>query len=346
MDMLGYAALKEGGSALVRVPIPQVEPYQALVRMRACGVCNGTDSKILHHTFKLFDQYPTLLGHEGVGEVVRLGEKARHLRVGDLVLLPFVEGTLAGYSSGWGAYCEYAVVCDGESMREDGLTPPDSAAAQSVLPRDMDPVEATMIVTFREVLSSLPRFGISGGERVVVYGAGPVGLSFVKFLKRRGCTVISVEVTKEKADRAKAFGADYAIDSTQTEVVPFVRALFPDGVEAVIDAVGVNSLINQAMELIANHGKICSYGISPKLNMNIDWSRAPYNWSVNFVQFPEKAEEAAMHQEVMEMIAQGDLVPRDFISLVLPLQEIQTAFDLVEQRKTDLKTVIEFNEMA
>ena len=78
--MLGFAALKEGGAALVTLPIPEPAPYQALVRMRACGVCNGTDSKIVHHTFKLFDQYPTLLGHEGVGQVVRLGEKARRLR--------------------------------------------------------------------------------------------------------------------------------------------------------------------------------------------------------------------------------------------------------------------------
>ena len=342
MTMLGFAACKEGGTALVTVPIPEPGPYQALVRMKACGVCNGTDSKIIHHTFKLFDQYPTLLGHEGVGEVVRLGEKARTLRLGDRVLLPFIEGDLGGYSSGWGAYCEYAVVWDAQSMLADGLTPPDSAYAQSVLPPEMDPVDATMIVTFREVLSSLPRFGIQPGENVVVYGAGPVGLCFIKFLKRRGCTVISVDITDEKAQRAQAFGADWAINSTRTDVVSFVRERFPDGAQSVVDAVGVNALINQAMELIANHGKICSYGISPKLGMEIDWSRAPYNWSVNFVQFPEKTEEAAMHPEVMQMIAEGYLVPRDFISLVLPLNEIGTAFDLVEKKQTDLKTVIAF----
>ena len=329
--MLGFAALKEGGAALVTLPIPEPAPYQALVRMRACGVCNGTDSKIIHHTFKLFDQYPTLLGHEGVGQVVRLGEKARRLRVGDLVLLPFVEGELAGFSSGWGAYCEYAVVWDLKAMLEDGVTPP-----------DMDPVDATMIVTFREVLSSIPRFHIESGETVVVYGAGPVGLSFVKFLKHRGCTVVSVDISDEKVERAKRFGADYAVNSTAVDVVAFVRDLFPQGVQSVVDAVGVNALLNEAMGLLADHGKICSYGISPKLEMNLSWAPAPYNWSLTFVQFPEKKEEAAQHEEVMEMIRTGELVPRDFISLVLPQGEIATAFDLVEQKKTDLKTVIEF----
>ena len=77
MTMLGYAALREGGAALVTLPMPEPAPYQALVRMEACGVCNGTDSKIIHHTFKLFDRYPTLLGHEGVGRVVQRGTHAQ-----------------------------------------------------------------------------------------------------------------------------------------------------------------------------------------------------------------------------------------------------------------------------
>lgn len=343
MTMQGFAALADQTTALVTVPMPEIQPYQALVRMKACGVCNGTDSKIIHHTFKHFDQYPTLLGHEGVGEVIKLHEKAQNLNIGDLVLLPFVEGDLAQYSSGWGAYCEYAVVWDCESMLRDGVTPPDGAYAQSILPKGIDPVDATMIVTFREVLSSLPHFGIAGGETVVVFGAGPVGLCFIKFLKEINCTVISIDITDQKVERAKAFGADYVLNSASGDVVPFVRDLFPDGVQVVIDAVGVNALINQAMHLIANHGKICSYGISAKLDMNIDWSAAPYNWSVNFVQFPEKKEEAAMQDEVMRMIQSGSLVPRDFISLVLPLARIGEAFELVERRQTDLKTVIQFD---
>ena len=125
-----------------------------------------------------------------------------------------------------------------------------------------------------------------------------------------------------------------------------MRDLFPQGVQSVVDAVGVNALLNEAMGLIADHGKICSYGISPKLEMNLSWAPAPYNWSLTFVQFPEKKEEAAQHEEVMEMIRTGECLPRDFISLVLPQGEIATAFDLVEQKNTDPKTVIEFRASA
>ena len=229
-------------------------------------------------------------------------------------------------------------------MLEDGVTPPDSAYAQTLLPPDMDPVDATMIVTFREVLSSIPRFHIESGETVVVYGAGPVGLSFVKFLKRRGCTVVSVDISDEKVERAKRFGADYAVNSTAVDVVAFVRDLFPQGVQSVVDAVGVNALPQRRPWGLARRttARSAPTASPPKLEMNLSWAPAPYNWSLTFVQFPEKKEEAAQHEEVMEMIRTGELVPRDFISLVLPQGEIATAFDLVEQKKTDLKTVIEF----
>ena len=56
-----------------------------------------------------------MLGHEGVGEVVEVGSKVKGLKVGDKVLLPFVDPdpeNLPGLGSGWGALSEYAVVCD------------------------------------------------------------------------------------------------------------------------------------------------------------------------------------------------------------------------------------------
>ena len=77
----------------------------------------GTDIKLIHRTFKASPNRstPLLLGHEGVGEVVEAGSKVKGLKVGDKVLLPFVDPdpeNLPGLGSGWGALSEYAVVCD------------------------------------------------------------------------------------------------------------------------------------------------------------------------------------------------------------------------------------------
>ena len=103
-----------GALSVAKVPMPEYGEYQALVKTVSCGVCNGTDAKLIHGKFKFFDysrDYPLMLGHEGVGRVVEAGSKVTGYKVGDIVLLPFVD-PMAGYHSGWGAFSEYGVIND------------------------------------------------------------------------------------------------------------------------------------------------------------------------------------------------------------------------------------------
>lgn len=341
----------QGVLSVQEFPIPSYGPCQALVKMRSCGVCGGTDMKLIHHTFKDFDTYPAILGHEGVGEVVAIGEKVENLHKGDLVLLPFLEEKIGEYTPGWGAYSEYAVVGDAQAYIRCGMGPgtpqwSEGYLAQTVLSQKdhVDVVGAAMIITFREVLSAIRRFGLRPNQNIVVMGAGPVGLCFTRFLKLLGMkTVITTDVLDEKVKTARKMGADYAFNSANCDVAKEVRTLFPDGVDAVVDAVGINALLNQAMEMICYNGKICGYGISPQLSMNLDWSNAPYNWNLHFVQWPSKAEEAQAHEQIMAWINLGVLNPRDFISDIIPFSRVIDAFELIEKRlPATKKIVIEF----
>jgi threonine dehydrogenase-like Zn-dependent dehydrogenase len=215
--------------------------------------------------------------------------------------------------------------------------------AQKVIKKEdsVDPVEASMIVTFRAVLSAIRRFQFQPNENVFIMGAGPVGLCFTKFCKLLGLkTVITSDIDDEKASFAKTMGADYAFNSTTTDVNAEIKKMFPDGIDYVVDAVGINALINQAMGLIKYNGKICCYGISPKLGMDLDWSKAPYNWTVQFVQWPSKKEEAEAHAQIMAWINLGVLNPKDFISDVFDFEHIIDAFKLVEERKSGTKKIV------
>lgn len=339
---------QQGGLAIRELPMPEYGRCQALVRMRSCGVCNGTDTKLIHRTFKNFHTYPAILGHEGVGEVVETGSDVKNLKKGDLVLLPFLETPINGYTPGWGAFSEYAVVGDAGAYVENGMGPgtatwSEGYLAQTVLrPTDqVNAVEAAMIITFREVLSAIRRFGFAPNESVLIFGAGPVGLCFTRFCKLLGMgAVITTDVFDDKVEEARRMGADYAFNSRTCDVDDEVRRLFPEGVDNVVDAVGVNALLNQAMGLIRYNGKICGYGISPKLGMELDWSHAPYNWSLNFVQWPSKKEEAEAHAQVMAWINAGVLKPRDFISHTFRFEDIAKAFALVERREPGTKKII------
>lgn len=339
---------REGRLAVKEFPIPEYGRCQALVKMKSCGVCNGTDMKLVHKTFKNFDSYPAILGHEGVGEVIETGADVKNLKKGDLVLLPFLEKSVDGYTPGWGAYSEYAVVGDAGAYVEQGMGPGtrewnECYLAQTVIgPGDKtDPVGAAMIVTFREVLSAIRRFGFRANESVLIFGAGPVGLCFTRFCKLLGMkTVITTDLSDAKVEEAGRMGADYALNSGNCDIEQEVRRLCPEGVDNVVDAVGINALLNQAMGLIKYNGKVCGYGISPKLGMELDWSRAPYNWNLHFVQWPSKKEEGEAHAQVMAWINAGVLDPMDFISHTFSFEQILDAFALVERREPGTKKIV------
>lgn len=75
---------RDGGLEIREVERPSITPKQALVKMISCGVCNGTDAKLIHHKFKGFgeEMYPLMLGHEGVGEVVEIGSEVTSFSMG------------------------------------------------------------------------------------------------------------------------------------------------------------------------------------------------------------------------------------------------------------------------
>lgn len=339
---------KDGALHVEDIPIPEIDETSALVRVLASGIC-GTDKKILHGTFKGFDSYPCLLGHEAVGEVVKVGSKVKYLKVGDKVITPYVDEGPGGYTTIFGALSEYTVVHDWKAMDELGIgrgTPGfvDYYQIQKKIPPHFDNVSSVMLITLREVLAATRHFGFKADKSIVIFGAGAVGLSFAKMAKILGMSpVILTDVLPEKAEDAKKVDADFFIDSSKEDVVAVVRNICPEGVDYVLDAVGVNSIINTAMKLIASCGQILVYGISPKLGMEIDWGDAPYNWSLQFFQYPEKEEEAAAHEQLVSWIEQKIIDPGMFVSHTFSFDHILDAFDLFMSGKPTKKIVITYD---
>jgi len=341
----------ERGQLSVReTAIPVYGDYQALVKTISCGVCNGTDAKLIHGQFKGFEyarDYPLMLGHEGVGRVVAVGAKVTGYKIGDAVLLPFADAR-EGLNSGWGAYSEYGVVSDAKALAEAGLAPggpdfPESAFAQGVVPPDIDPVDAAMIITLREVLSSIKTFGMRENQSVAIFGCGPVGMTFIRFMSLLGVNpIIAFDIDDAKLQTALSNGAAYAYNSKNTGAVARVREICPGGVDYVVDAVGMLGLINQGFELIRDRGKICCYGISPKCSAELDWSKAPYNWSLCFQQMPSKREEGEAYAQILAWLRSGAISLKDYISDYVDFENILDAFKKLEKREIAGKCVIRY----
>jgi L-iditol 2-dehydrogenase len=336
---------QDGSLEVKEIPIPKYNEKQALVKTVSCGIC-GTDTKLIEFGFKGFPKevYPIMLGHEGVGQVVEVGSEVTSYQVGDIVLLPFNDPNKELYGSlgsGWGAYSEYGVVNDKAAYPEGEI--PEVAYAQQVVPGDIDPVDAAMLITLREVLSNIKYFGINKNDSIVVFGSGPVALTFIEFMSLLGIgPIIAIVRSEEKRKNVLDHGATYAFNSREGDVAEYIRTICPQGVKYVLDAVGSTEIVNQAMELICDRGEILCYGVSLESKMQLDWSKAPYNWKINYQQMPSKLEESLAYDQILEWIRTGKINLKNYISDYFKFDDILMAFDKLAKHEIVKKGIITY----
>ena len=336
---------KDGSMEIKEINKPKYGPKQALTKMIACGMC-GSDVKLIHKCFKGVPEsiYPVILGHEGIGEVVEIGAEVKSLKVGDKVMIPYIDDDAENFGdlrSAWGAVSEYAVVNDAAAFPEG--TAPGLAYAQTLLADDIDPVDAVIIVTFREVLAAIQYFGIKPEDSVAVFGCGPVGLTYIKILNLLGVKdLIAVDIVDDKLKSATENGATLTINSRTSDLTAAVRAKYPNGIHHVIDAVGLPIVTNQALTILKDRGNVLVYGVLEKEEITIDFSKASYNWNFICQQMPEKKEEYDAHDQIVEWIRSGKLVMKDYISDYFPFEDSVKAYELLLDLKIMKKGIITF----
>ena len=195
--MRGIAAVGNGKVELVRdVPIPEIGPYEALVRMKSCGFCNGTDFHIIKGEMSVeVDAFPTLIGHEGVGDIVESRSKVRNFKVGDRFMNPvprIIPGTWYGCT--WAAMCDYTVVQDrggNDRGRRVGIASKSKAGWRCQIPSDFDIFDGGCLITLNECFSAARNFTVEGKD-VLVYGAGLMGLATMRYMRYLGAKTITV----------------------------------------------------------------------------------------------------------------------------------------------------------
>ena len=337
------AVVVQPGTIQIRdVKDPQIDDYEAVLKMKACGLCNSTDLKILHGKFPGVTNYPLILGHEGVGQVVDVGTKVQSFRGGDMVLEPWAKIRDEGLSAGYGAFVEYAVVRDQPALARDGLQWNPVLLRHQIVPEDIDPVEAVILITLKETLSGLMNFGFKTGMNVLVFGDGPVGVSLVRFARLLGADlIVGVGHWDERLQLMKSLGADHVVNGKNEKLPGAIRTAAGDRrFDLAIDAVGKNRIVNEALRLVRDGGKVGMYGVSSEPEFTTPLSSWPNDVSLHKLFFPARHEE--MHDRVIDYVTQGALRLKDFYSHILSLDEIETAVELVSTRKA-FKVIVKFD---
>jgi D-arabinose 1-dehydrogenase-like Zn-dependent alcohol dehydrogenase len=331
------AVIETFGTLTVReIPEPRVGDYDALCELLYGATCTGTDSHILEGNFPWISPLPTVLGHESVGRVVKLGPRVRNFRLGDLVTRVGTPPTPDGrISVTWGGFAELGIARDHWAMAADGAPAGQwqGSRVNQVVPPAVDPRAAPMFTTWRETLSYLTRLGVGPGASLLVVGSGGNGLSFVTHAHNMGAAVVAMvgSARLEAAARAKA-GVTVYVDYRSADWRAPLDAACRDGFDFVVDAVGRTGIADRALPCLKADGRYSTYGIDDfgKIVVNPSLARGPFTIA------PPSYDEAETHQRVSEYFLQGKLEPSLWYDATdpYPLSEIAQAFADVRARKS------------
>ena len=330
------------------LPEPKIKSFEAKCKILACGIC-GSDKKILHgvpFTKAPPISYPLVLGHETAGEVVEIGRDVTKFRIGDIVTCPF-NLEPEGYGGAWGGFAEYGTVFDGNAAGHAGeyLGPVQYLSQkQHVMPDWMDVKQIPVFTIMRETLGAVRRFGFDSDESIVVFGLGPIGLSFIRFLNVRGLKpIIAVDIIDEKVEKAKEFGADFGFNANDPDLEKKILSICPNGVNHVLDAVGIPELWNSMLPLLGENSQLAVFGLPPAREGTIKWGLLNHwNFKLTFFQMSQAPDEGWAHNQVLALVRGGVVNLSDYISDYFPFREIVPVLKRFLNNEFKLKTIITF----
>ena len=221
----------------IDVPTPEPKEGQALVQVEAAGV-NFIDVYYRMGLYKT-PETPVMLGNEGAGTVVAAGPNA-----------PIAPGTRVAWAMARGAYAEYATV---------------PVSALVPLPDDIgfEQGAGAMLQGMTAHYLTRSTFPLQPGQTCLVHAAaGGAGLLIVQVAKLAGARVIGTVSTEQKAQLARAQGADEMILYTKQDFLEEVKRITGGhGVDVVYDSVG-HTTFHKSLDCLRPRGMMVSFGQS------------------------------------------------------------------------------------
>lgn len=261
------AVLTDPGKPLSILPdieIPELRPEQVLVRLAYSGVCH---SQLMEARGRRGEDrwLPHLLGHEGSGKVVAVGDGVTKVAPGDYVILGWIKGD--GQDCGGAQYRH-----DGATINAGGVTTFNEEAVVSEnrltplpdgLPLDIAVLFGCAVPTGAGILTN--EIQPAPGSTIAFFGLGGIGMSALMAAALFDCkTVIAVDISEEKLALARSFGADVTINSAERDPVAEIgRITGGRGVDYAVEASGVCAVIETAFEVIRSGGGLCVFASHP-----------------------------------------------------------------------------------
>ena len=246
------------------ITVPTLLPGQVLVKVLYSGLCHSQLMEV--RGLRGEDKYlPHLLGHEGVGEVLEVGDKVTKIAVGDKVVLGWIRGS---GEEAPGALYQY----QGQTLNSGGVTTFSdvTVVSENRLVRLPEGIPDKLAVLLGCALPTglglvFNEAKLEENKQVAVFGLGGIGLSALIAAKSKGTkTLIAVDIAEHKLELAKELGATHTINSANEDVVERINQICPGGVDNSFEAGGRVETIEQAFASVKDGGGLCVFASHPK----------------------------------------------------------------------------------
>lgn len=321
-------------------PMPKVGPTDALIRILAGGIC-GTDINIVKAGSEMGIRFGSEFGHEMFGEIVEVGSNVKEdLKIGMRVGVNPITAKRAGrrYSLEVGAFSQYVLIEDA-ALNTNLFAFDDSVTAQEAVL--MEP----MSVGFHGAFSVEPK----PGEKIVVLGAGPIGLSAAAGLIGEGIKdVCVVDIDDWRLAKAQELGA-LTVNSMTESLAEVLAKHFGEinvygvdvpNVDAFVDAAGAPVLFDQVMKIVKPNARIAIIAVyknevpvslSQVMSKEVKIIGASGYTTIDIL-------------KVIDHINQKKTNISTMVTHTYKLDDIQAAFDTAIAAKETIKVIVDLTE--
>ena len=305
MKMAVYHGIRD--LRVEEVEEPEAGEREAKIKVMYCGICGSDVHEYVHGLFA-----ESFFGHEACGEIVEAGTGLEGFQVGDRVMALSKDG-----------YAQY-MVCPQEKMVK--------------IPEGMNWKRAAAVEPLAVAAYCIKRAGAEPTDRVLITGAGPIGLMLLMGLKATGVkTVYMTDISEKRRRKAEELGATEVFNPLEVRVSSIMKGLTEGrGVDVAIEAVGVEESLKDCLSSLKHRGRVVVAGIFTdrvKLHMLGFVTRETTMIGTNS-HAPDLA---------LEWIINKGLAPEAIVTKIIPLEQISTeGFEVLTARKGDeIKILVE-----
>lgn len=320
---------------------PRIGRGEILIRVRVCGLCGTDVSKMRERSVPV----PAVLGHEVAGDIAELGEGVEEFEVGErIVVTHHVPCFVCNY-------CRHGNYSQCESFKRMNIIPGGFAEYIRVLPPGVEKStfkipdnlsyeEACFTETVACCLRGIERCGIKAGDRVMIVGAGVVGLLHLQLAKLFGAgRIIVADLVDFRLDVASRIGADITINIDKEKAGKRVdEGTDSCGADVVIVAVGSVDALGAAFNFVSKGGKILFFAECPrdsilKLDPNL-----VYHSEVTLL--GSYSSTPLEQRTALQLIESGKIKVKGLITHRRKLDKMAEAVSLAMEGKESLKIII------